>query len=81
MQDRPVHLLRPPQAPAGSFGPHASGRRAEALIRQAYDANHRVYGTRKIRRHLNRQGHSVARCTVERLMRELGITGAVRGKR
>ncbi|MFE1407271.1 DDE-type integrase/transposase/recombinase [Streptomyces sp. NPDC058770] len=30
---------------------------------------------------MNRQGHAVARCTVERLMRELGIQGAVRGKR
>ncbi|MFF3359817.1 DDE-type integrase/transposase/recombinase [Streptomyces sp. NPDC002917] len=36
---------------------------------------------RGIWRHLNRQGHRVARCTVERLMRETGITGAVRGKR
>ncbi|MET8748019.1 IS3 family transposase [Streptomyces sp. NPDC004728] len=31
-------------------------------------------------RELNRQEHAVARCTVERLMRELGITGAVRGR-
>ncbi|WP_406729395.1 IS3 family transposase [Streptomyces sp. GD-15H] len=38
-------------------------------------------GARKIWRELNRQGHTVARCTVERLMRELGIAGAVRGKR
>ncbi|WNZ10293.1 IS3 family transposase [Streptomyces sp. 11x1] len=51
------------------------------LIKEAYDTNYRVYGARKIWRHLNRQGHSVARCTVERLMRELGITGAVRGKK
>ncbi|WP_353962261.1 IS3 family transposase [Streptomyces sp. NBC_00654] len=50
-------------------------------IREAYDANYRVYGARKIWRHLNRQGQTVARCTVERLMRELGITGAVRGRR
>ncbi|MGW7610978.1 IS3 family transposase [Streptomyces sp. NPDC054766] len=35
----------------------------------------------RIWRLLNRQGVAVARCTVERLMRELGITGAVRGKR
>ncbi|MFE7793787.1 IS3 family transposase [Streptomyces sp. NPDC057460] len=41
----------------------------------------RVYGARKIWHHLRRHGHQVARCTVERLMRELGITGAVRGKR
>ncbi|MFJ6486839.1 IS3 family transposase [Streptomyces sp. NPDC091682] len=53
----------------------------KTLIKEAYDANYRVYGARKIWRHLNRQGQTVARCTVERLMRELGITGAVRGKR
>ncbi|MGW0778938.1 IS3 family transposase, partial [Streptomyces sp. NPDC002835] len=51
------------------------------LITQAYEANYRVYGARKIWRHLNRQDVAVARCTVERLMRELGITGAVRGKK
>jgi putative transposase len=50
------------------------------LIIQAYEANYRVYGARKIWRHLNRQEVTVARCTVERLMRDLGITGAVRGK-
>lgn len=50
-------------------------------IRAAYTSNYRVYGARKIWRELNRQGHAVARCTVERLMRELGIQGAVRGKR
>ncbi|MFE7046729.1 IS3 family transposase, partial [Streptomyces atratus] len=51
------------------------------LISQVHTANYRVYGARKIWRELNRQGHTVARCTVERLMRELGIAGAVRGKR
>ncbi|MEJ8639987.1 IS3 family transposase [Streptomyces sp. MS2.AVA.5] len=53
----------------------------KTLITEAYEANYRVYGARKIWRHLNRQGVAVARCTVERLMRELGITGAVRGKK
>lgn len=51
------------------------------LIEEVYMSNYRVYGARKIWRELNRQGHRVARCTVERLMRELGITGAVRGKK
>ncbi|WP_461025381.1 IS3 family transposase, partial [Streptomyces heilongjiangensis] len=51
------------------------------LIRQVHTDNYRVYGARKIWRELSRQGHTVARCTVERLMRELGIAGAVRGKR
>ncbi|HEY8978148.1 MAG TPA: IS3 family transposase [Streptomyces sp.] len=50
-------------------------------ITKVFEANYRVYGARKIWRELNRQGRAVARCTVERLMRELGITGAVRGKR
>ena len=51
------------------------------LISEVHQANYRVYGARKIWRELHRQGHEVARCTVERLMRELGIAGAVRGKR
>lgn len=50
-------------------------------IQEVRTSNYRVYGARKIWRELNRQGHDVARCTVERLMRELGITGAVRGKK
>jgi transposase InsO family protein len=51
------------------------------LIKEVYDANYRVYGARKVWREPNRQGHEVARCTVERLMRELGLTGAVRGRK
>ncbi|MGW2085167.1 IS3 family transposase [Streptomyces sp. NPDC001880] len=51
------------------------------LIREVHAANFRVYGARKIWRELHRRGHAGARCTVERLMRELGITGAVRGKK
>ncbi|MEV6588707.1 IS3 family transposase [Streptomyces acidicola] len=51
------------------------------LLQHVYDTNYRVYGARKIWRELNRQGRTVARCTVERLMREFGITGAVRGRR
>ena len=39
-----------------------------------------VYGPRKVWTHLRREGHNVARCTVERLMREMGLTGAVRGR-
>ncbi len=51
------------------------------LIRHVYDTSYRVYGARMVWRELNRQGQDVARCTVERLMRELGIAGAVRGRR
>ncbi|MFF9221156.1 IS3 family transposase [Streptomyces viridosporus] len=53
----------------------------KTLITEVYEANYRVYGARKIWRHLSRQDVAVARCTVERLMRDLGITGAVRGKK
>lgn len=50
------------------------------LIQQVHDENFGVYGPRKIWRHLRREGHVVARCTVERLMREMGLAGAVRGR-
>ncbi|GAB2836495.1 hypothetical protein GCM10022221_39550 [Actinocorallia aurea] len=53
----------------------------KALIKEIYDDNYQVYGARKIWRELHRQGHQVARCTVERLMREIGISGVVRGKK
>jgi putative transposase len=49
------------------------------LIMKVYVKNFSVYGARKIWKELHRQGEPVARCTVERLMRELGISGAVRG--
>jgi putative transposase len=39
-----------------------------------------VYGARKMWRELGRRGHQVARCTVERLMRAEGLSGAVRGR-
>jgi transposase InsO family protein len=39
-----------------------------------------VYGARKVWRQLHREGIVVARCTVERLMGELGLAGVVRGK-
>ena len=49
-------------------------------IERVYDENFRVYGARKIWRQLNREHIAVARCTVERLMRSLGLQGAVRGR-
>lgn len=44
-----------------------------------YDENYRCYGARKMWLHLRQAGHDVARCTVERLMRVLGLQGARRG--
>jgi putative transposase len=49
-------------------------------IARVHAANYGVYGARKVWLALNREGIAVARCTVERLMAELGLTGAVRGK-
>jgi putative transposase len=51
-----------------------------AQIRQVHAANFGVYGARKVWRQLAREGTVVARCTVERLMRRMGLRGAVRGK-
>jgi putative transposase len=49
-------------------------------IVRVHRENFGVYGAPKIWAQLNREGHRVARCTVERLMRELGLRGVVRGK-
>jgi transposase InsO family protein len=50
-------------------------------IRAIWDENYQVYGARKVWRQLIRENEEVARCTVERLMREMGIQGVVRGKK
>jgi putative transposase len=50
-------------------------------IRRIFDENFQVYGVRKVWRQLQREGKTVARCTVTRLMRDMGLQGAVRGKR
>jgi transposase InsO family protein len=49
-------------------------------IQRVHAANFGVYGARKVWRQLGREGVAVARCTVERLMRQMGLRGAVRGK-
>ena len=46
-----------------------------------YAENCEVYGARKVWRQLHREEFDVARCTVERLMRSMGLQGVVRGKR
>jgi putative transposase len=50
-------------------------------IERVWKQNYRVYGARKVWLQLNREGIPVARCTVERLMRDLGLEGARRGRR
>jgi transposase InsO family protein len=49
-------------------------------IRRVSEENFRVYGVRKVWRQLLRDGIAVARCTVARLMRTMGLQGVVRGK-
>jgi len=59
-------------------------RRDAALkmeIERVWNENRQVYGTRKVWRQLHREGIPVARCTVERLMRQMGLRGVVRGKK
>ena len=51
------------------------------VIHAGWTENFEVYGVRKMWRHLKRQGVAVARCTVARLMREMGLQGAVRGRK
>ena len=61
----------------------ARARRDAALkvaIRRVFEENFRVYGVRKVWRQLDREGIGAARCTVARLMRAMGLQGAIRGK-
>jgi len=59
--------------------------RRDALLRpeieRVWRENRSLYGVRKVWRQLNREGVRVARCTVERLMEQLGLEGAVRGRK
>ena len=50
-------------------------------IHRVFLGNYGVYGARKVWHQLNREGITVARCTVERLMRQTGLAGRVRGRR
>jgi putative transposase len=59
-------------------------RRDEVLrvrIRRAWEENFGVYGVRKVWRELRRRAEPVAHCTVTRLMRQMGLHGAIRGRK
>jgi putative transposase len=61
----------------------AQAKRDAALkveVRRIFEENFHVYGVRKVWRQLQREGFDVARCTVARLMREMGLKGVIRGK-
>jgi putative transposase len=49
-------------------------------IKRVFESNFGVYGVRKLWRQLLREGMVVARCTVERLMRKMGLKGVIRGR-
>ena len=66
----------PSKAPARS----RSDAELSVAIRRAWDADFQVYGVRKAWRRLRREGIDVARCTVVRLMRHMGLKGATRGR-
>jgi putative transposase len=71
-------------AQRGDLGRASARRRRDAFlraeIRRVHEANFGVYGVRKVWRQLGREGAAVARCTVERLMRDMGLRGVVRGR-
>ncbi|WP_420882600.1 IS3 family transposase [Streptomyces noursei] len=50
-------------------------------IRRIHAASGETYGARRIHRQLGREGIAAARCTIERLMREDGLEGVIRGQR
>jgi transposase InsO family protein len=50
-------------------------------VRRVFEENFQVYGVRKVWRQLVREGEDVARCTVARLMKTMGLQGVIRGRR
>jgi putative transposase len=82
------------QIAPSAYRRHAARRRGQAtpsaraqrdgvlmpVVEQVWNANLRVYGADKVWKQMNREGVEVARCTVERLMRRLGLRGVKRGK-
>jgi putative transposase len=51
-----------------------------AIIRRIWHEHHDVYGPRKVWKQMGREGLRAARCRVRRLMRAMGLAGAVRGR-
>ncbi len=54
---------------------------AKPEVQRVFDENFQVYGVRKVWRQMTREGHGLARCTVARLMRGLGLKGVIRGSK
>ena len=50
-------------------------------IERVFEENLKVYGVRKVWHQMRREGFDIARCTVARLMKDIGIEGVIRGKK
>ena len=76
------HLHAARQADPAKLPPRAKSDAALKIeIRRVFEANFCVYGVRKVWRQLGREGVDIARCTVARLMRIMGLRGVVRGRK
>ncbi len=75
---RSLHLLLG-QEPSACRRP-VTDESLKADIRRVRTDNRGVYGARIVWRQLNREGIAISRCRTERLMRQLGLAGRVRGK-
>lgn len=83
LEDTPAQIAPSTYYAAKTRPASARSRRDEeltAMIEQVHAENYGVYGARKIWHELHRRGEPVARCTVERLMRESGLRGLLRDK-
>ena len=58
-----------------------SDEKLRVEIQRVWDENRQVYGVRKVWRQLRREGIYAARCSVARLMRVMGLSGAIRGRK
>ena len=56
------------------------GEVLKSEIERVFKASQRLYGARKLWHQLRREGRDVGRCTVERLMCDMGLAGVIRGK-
>ncbi len=77
LPERTFHaaMTRPPSARSISDERHA------VAIRRVWTANYSCYGPRRVYKQLRREGHVVARCTVTRIMGDIGLRGVQRGRR
>ena len=66
--------------PSRASARHQRDTELRPEIKRVWDENYQVYGVRKAWHQLKREGFTLARCTVERLMKQIDIRGAVRGK-